>query len=844
MERFRGSVLEGPRVEGAEKEPRLDFPHAGIQARLLVGHDLINPRKKAREITTNSVSPEGIQTTVTNIGKLSNKERSDFYNKADYENMNYAARMADWNKNFSEFLNGKEAQIGNKQEWEKLCKQLGLKDADGKLNVQDFYSRYFGEGDEKANHDTNATRFAQDGLGLYRENGELRYRGTPAELDQKREWLEQIGKWSLGDVSGTLMSLLTEARAAYGDERTRDAFVSQANRIASENNLLKPLWEVADKSVASPATRKPVQTRPAKPMVAAPAVKVSEPKLEPVVQGPALPTEEELEDQRKKVEAAERQKRKDERVAKRKEQKERAKQAVKNRGGRALQHVGTIYKEESQAMKADTQRAKEIAQGLKEKVGKVSKKKVLAVATAVTLLGGAVYLGSKFNTVGDSERDPQPATEQLLQGPLHTKGKWILDKHGKKVQLASVQWTGMDEGVPFGIWDQGQSIDVIMKSIKDAGLNTLRVPIAYDTFATPGQPQFVKSSNLAKNHPELAKATPKQVMDYFLKVADKEGMKVVFDMHANKHGNWLDGKPFSTQNYDSPSGNQIYGLNDTRNVYKNTNNFADMVKIEEMLAKEYANNPAVIGMDVFNEPYKDGWVTGNRNTDWRWQAEQMGGAVQKQAKDWLIVVEGVGPDNSPELKGNVGSSWNGGNLNKAAEYPIRLGKLVYSPHEYGPSVYKQNWFSPFQPKMMETVWDNNWGYLAKNDIAPIWVGEMSAPKVGEVDASGKPNPSVDTLHAKMTLDYLYDIGGGYNIFPWHTAGSEDTEGMVDKGKTAPSPEKVEMIRRLKVDKEFGKGTGERNTGFAPQYENFDPSKHPGLPPTPNLKPNPVQPEPK
>jgi len=41
-------------------------------------------------------------------------------------------------------------------------------------------------------------------------------------------------------------------------------------------------------------------------------------------------------------------------------------------------------------------------------------------------------------------------------------------------------------------------------------------------------------------------------------------------------------------------------------------------------------------------------------------------------------------------------NWWGGNLRGVKDYPINLGKyqsqLVYSPHDYGPIVYEQDWF--------------------------------------------------------------------------------------------------------------------------------------------------------
>ena len=56
----------------------------------------------------------------------------------------------------------------------------------------------------------------------------------------------------------------------------------------------------------------------------------------------------------------------------------------------------------------------------------------------------------------------------------------------------------------------------------------------------------------------------------------------------------------------------------------------------QMLAQRYANNPAVIGADLFNEPHAEGtepngtgacWGCGDTARDWRLAAQRIGNAV-------------------------------------------------------------------------------------------------------------------------------------------------------------------------------------------------------------------------
>ena len=52
-------------------------------------------------------------------------------------------------------------------------------------------------------------------------------------------------------------------------------------------------------------------------------------------------------------------------------------------------------------------------------------------------------------------------------------------------------------------------------------------------------------------------------------------------------------------------------------------------------------------------------------------------------------------------------------------------RLVYSPHDYPASVFNQPWLAqPDYPSNLPAVWDAHWGYLMKEDIAPVMVGEF------------------------------------------------------------------------------------------------------------------------
>jgi endoglucanase len=159
----------------------------------------------------------------------------------------------------------------------------------------------------------------------------------------------------------------------------------------------------------------------------------------------------------------------------------------------------------------------------------------------------------------------------------------------------------------------------------------------------------------------------------------------------------------------------------------------------------FAGNPTVAGFDLRNEPhtpagdsYAQGatWGTGDASTDVRLAYQQAGDAILAADPDALIFCEGISEN---PASGSYNSTWWGGDLAEAGQYPVTLsspGHVVYSAHDYGPTLFQQTWFnSSTTPASLDAVWSANWGYLYTRDIAPVWVGEFGTGN-GAADVAG------------------------------------------------------------------------------------------------------------
>ncbi|SCG71042.1 cellulase family glycosylhydrolase [Micromonospora coxensis] len=330
----------------------------------------------------------------------------------------------------------------------------------------------------------------------------------------------------------------------------------------------------------------------------------------------------------------------------------------------------------------------------------------LATAAAGVLVAAAVSTSPAAAAVGGTGT-----------GYLRTNGNKIVDSTGATVRLTGINWFGMetDNKTFHGLWSNNPWRGQLDK-MAGLGYNTLRIPYSNDAL----KPGATASGINDFVNPDLVGLSPLQILDKVIDYAGSKGMRVILDRH----------RPTSAG--QSPL------------WYTSTVSEATWINDWKMLAQRYAGNPTVIGADLHNEPHAEGtnpaatgacWGCGDTARDWRLAAERAGNAILGVQPNWLIFVEGVSCpsgglsnvwDNDPSNDEDCG--WWGGNLSKAKDFPVRLNvanRLVYSPHEYATSVYEQSWFkAPDYPANMPAIWDKYWGYLHKQNIAPIMMGEF------------------------------------------------------------------------------------------------------------------------
>jgi len=287
-------------------------------------------------------------------------------------------------------------------------------------------------------------------------------------------------------------------------------------------------------------------------------------------------------------------------------------------------------------------------------------------------------------------------------GYWHTSGSQILDSNNQVVRIAGVNWFGFETAnyVAHGLWTR--SYKDMLDQIKSLGYNTIRLPYSnqlFDAGSTPNGIDFNKN-------PDLQGLSGIQDMDKIIGYASQIGLRIILDQH----------RP------DSGAQSALWYTS----AYPESRWISDW----QMLANRYKGNPMVVGADLHNEPHAPAcWGCGNTSVDWQLAAQRAGNAILSVNPNWLIFVEGV------DCYGPGGATtgdcyWWGGNLEGVATAPVTLSlpnHVVYSAHDYPASVYNQPWFSASNyPANLPGVWDQHWGYIVKNNIAPVWLGEFGS----------------------------------------------------------------------------------------------------------------------
>ena len=112
--------------------------------------------------------------------------------------------------------------------------------------------------------------------------------------------------------------------------------------------------------------------------------------------------------------------------------------------------------------------------------------------------------------------------------------------------------------------------------------------------------------------------------------------------------------------------------------------------------------------------------------------------------------------------------------------------LVYSPHDYGPTVYEQPWFEGGYTfdSLMDDCWYDNWFYIYDKKKAPLLIGEWGG-------FMKEPNLTWMTYCRQLIMENKL-----HHTFWCFNANSGDTGGLVLDDFTTWDKEKYEFVKEV------------------------------------------------
>ncbi|MGN0436266.1 MAG: glycoside hydrolase family 5 protein [Wujia sp.] len=377
---------------------------------------------------------------------------------------------------------------------------------------------------------------------------------------------------------------------------------------------------------------------------------------------------------------------------------------------------------------------------------------------------------------------PEPTTDDWLS----VEGNKIVDSDGNPVWLTGINWFGYNTGTNTfdGLWaaDLNQSI----QEIANHGFNVIRVPFSSELILQWSRGEYPTANFNQATNSYLVGMDSLQIFEYVIGQCRANGLKIIIDIHCA----------------ETNASGHVVNL-----WYSERITMEDYLASLSWMADRYKNDDTIIGYDLENEPHGkpyEGsgaakWDNSKDPNNWKYASELAANAVLSKNPNALVFVEGIeiypidietNGDFSSTNEDDYYFNWWGGNLRGVADYPVDLGKyqnkLVYSPHDYGPTVYQQPWFEGDYDydSLMEDCWYDNWLYIHDQEIAPLLIGEWGG---------FMKDPNLKWMTYLKQLIKEYQINYTFWCF---NANSGDTGGMVLDDFTTWDEEKYNFVKEV------------------------------------------------
>ncbi|MBQ3948442.1 MAG: glycoside hydrolase family 5 protein [Ruminococcus sp.] len=445
-------------------------------------------------------------------------------------------------------------------------------------------------------------------------------------------------------------------------------------------------------------------------------------------------------------------------------------------------------------------------------MAKAIMKKLLAAAGAMTMMIVPGNASLPATTANSADNAPDSYHDDWLHVNENAE---IVDMYGNPVWMTGCNWFGYNVTTQCfdGVWSR--NMHEMLNEMADHGFNLMRVPMSTQILLQwknhDPDPYMVKI-NEWKN-PELTVegiegGKPKYSFDIWNQAVEwcrENGIKIMIDIHCAT----------------TASNGHQYPL-----WYDSNYSYDDWLEALNWVADYYKDDDTIIAIDLKNEPHgkNDGqgmakWDDSKDDNNWKYAAERGANAVLSANPNLLVMVEGIevypkfeeGEDWDSQPVDYARYPWSpfygawwGGNFRGARKYPVNLGKyqsqLVYSPHDYGPLVWEQDWFKKdfTRETLLDDYWRDSWAYLIEEKISPLLMGEWG----GFIDKEHDPTGD-NTKWMTILRDYMIEKRI-HHTFWCFNENSGDTGGLLTNDFQKWDEDKYALVKPALWQDENGK----------------------------------------
>lgn len=349
-------------------------------------------------------------------------------------------------------------------------------------------------------------------------------------------------------------------------------------------------------------------------------------------------------------------------------------------------------------------------------------------------------------------------------------------------RLTGVNWFGFEteKYIAHGLWSRDYKS--MIQQMKDLGFNCIRIPWCNDMLDKyPGDAIQVNAwgddpyTGERGLNLDLEGLTSLEVLEKIIAEAERQGMRIILDNHSRMPDAYKEETLWYTPTFteDQWIADWVFMINKFK-MYKN-----------------------VIAADINNEPHGGYIVPGLKPpatwgfdleeygiTDWRGAAIRCSEAILAENPDMIVVIQGV-----QDYEGS--NYWWGSNHAGLRDHPITTlpaDKVLYSVHEYGPTVHPQDWFEdPTFPANLPDVWNDRFWFIRDQNIGDVYIGEIGLKEEMAADPTSIPYIWF-TEFMKFAGDKVH-----FTYWSWNP-NSGDTGGILKDDWLTVEPNKYNLVK--------------------------------------------------